>query len=613
MRPAICRAAISESPLRLRFDRHERFSKKLTTELYRLDREQRLQLAEMTCAIGFVIVLVMVPLSFMVGNPSWHPGKFAAIALGLFFFLVYVGVRFRKGEEFAVSLLSPVGNLLVWAIMFYNSGLTSYLAPLVVVPPILATYLSGYRSGLKIAWTSLALIAVMKFLDFAGLMPPPPEGRSSHPVLGPVVLALAVIIGIFLAYRFTTLARQKQQQLEREAEHHKETAENLQKVMLEVESSAKAKTDFLTTMSHELRTPMNGVIGYLDLLLQSELAPDQREQAEVIRKSSEGLLLILNDILDFSKLEEGQIQLDPKDFDLHELIQNVANLLRPLADAKGLILKVKVSDNLPKVVYADELRLRQILTNLLSNAIKFSTQGEVAIDAELGSAANDDLILTFSVSDQGPGIAPEHLPKLFKRFSQVDSSISRRFGGTGLGLAISQELCRLMGGEISVTSELNLGSVFQFRIKALTARGHLQAMPSSTAPAKVRPLRILVAEDNPVNQKLVVALLTKHRHSVALVENGQEVLSIANEEKFDLILMDVQMPIMDGLQATKKLRATGGLNQETPIIALTANVLTGDRAACLDAGMNDFLAKPVRLFELNSAISRWAPSHSRWQ
>jgi len=390
------------------------------------------------------------------------------------------------------------------------------------------------------------------------------------------------------------------------------------------EHANRMKSEFLATISHEIRTPINGVLGMLALLEDGDIAADQRHQAAMARRSAEGLLVLLDDILDFSKLEAGKVVVDAGDCDPAQIADAAVDLLRPQAEGKGLALSVHIGPSVPEAVLTDPTPLRQILFNLVGNAIKFTASGQVGVRAQRGAELPDGrFMLEFEVEDTGIGIAPEIIPTLFRHFTQADGSITRKHGGTGLGLAISKRLCELLGGGISVSSTPGKGSVFRFAIAAglgdASALRREQAAERAVAVASaLPPMRILVVDDNVVNQQVMCGLLARAGHSVVIADSGSAAIAAVNGAGsgvgsgvgsgagrlgFDVVLMDVQMPEMDGLTATRRIRALPAPLNAVPVIALTAHASNSSRGECLAAGMNGFVSKPVRLQPLLREIA----------
>lgn len=382
--------------------------------------------------------------------------------------------------------------------------------------------------------------------------------------------------------------------------------EELTRLSREAEAAERAMGAFLATMSHEMRTPMNGVMGLTGLLLDTPLTSEQHRYVQAVRSSADTLLAVVNDVLDYSKLEAGRIELEDIDFNLANCIASVTTLLESSAAAKRLTLTTTIAQGAPKRLIGDVSRLRQILFNLVGNAIKFTEKGSVTIEVGVTQRALDTVTLRFTVRDTGIGIPQGVQADLFTRFTQADRTIARKYGGTGLGLAICRQLCTLMGGVIGVESTLGQGSTFWFDLPFAPA-GEAETSRSVAAPATtVQPLRILVAEDNRTNQMVVTAALGRHGHKIDVVANGLEAVEAVQRVPYDVVLMDDQMPEMDGVDATKAIRALPSPVAQVPIIALTGNVSPEHRARYLAAGMTEHISRPIDFKLLQDVITRTA-------
>ena len=372
------------------------------------------------------------------------------------------------------------------------------------------------------------------------------------------------------------------------------------------EAANKAKSEFLANMSHEIRTPMNGVLLAAELATAESPTPVQREYLDTIRNSGESLLLLLNDLLDLSKIEAGKMSIHSSDFSIRKCLRECVKLLEPRARQKCLKLSVQIDQKLPEFASGDSLRLRQILLNLMGNAVKFTQRGSIAVTTEFLGVRNGHLACQFSVSDTGIGIPKEKHARIFDEFEQADASTTRRFGGTGLGLAISSKLVQLMGGQIWLESEVGSGTTFHFTASFLPASFQSSADGTKAcAPERYLEtgLRVLLAEDNEINQRLAIRMLEKAGHSVIAITNGRQAIETFSRESFDIILMDVHMPEVDGIEATRQIRALeAAASGHTPIIAMTASAMKEDREACLEAGMDAYLSKPIYAEELLATL-----------
>lgn len=413
------------------------------------------------------------------------------------------------------------------------------------------------------------------------------------PLFWPYLTVLPFMASGLFVHTVMTLV--KEARIKAFQEHQAHLIEELEAARDRADAANQAKSSFLGVISHELRTPMNGVLGAAQLLSATRLDATQREYVSIVRNSGDSLLALLNDILDMTKIEAGRMAFEVVDVDVSELHERVAGVASAQAKAKDLSFVPEFTGEVPAVVRGDPVRVGQILHNLLSNAVKFTERGEIRYTVHGERLADDRVRFRFSVSDTGPGIAPHDLQRLFEPFTQLDASSTRRFGGTGLGLTISRRLAEIMGGTIEVKSVFGEGSTFTFVVEA-EVREWARREAAEVLTAEVeggQALRVLVVEDHPVNRMIIEAWMSSAGHATASAENGQLALDAAAEQPFDLILMDVNMPVMDGLTATRRLRQAAGPNRDTPVVVLSASARAEDHEAGFAAGADAYLNKPI--------------------
>jgi signal transduction histidine kinase/DNA-binding NarL/FixJ family response regulator len=544
------------------------------------------------------VIAVTAGLSALGPRPGWTRLVISGIGVGLGVVAMhYVGM----------SALKVPGEII------YRPGLFSVSVLIALTAATVALWLAKTVTHVWHRAAAAAVMAVaicgMHYTAMAGteIIAAPVihnEAAVSKGLLAAIVtvcVASLILLGLVMAF----LDRRAANRAVAEAERLRQLNSELEAARAAAEAASEAKTRFLATMSHEIRTPMNGVLGMLEAAMREKIDPIVHDQIATARDSAKNLLQILNDILDLSKIEAGQMPIEKISFSLRQEIDNALSMFEPVARQNGLVFSREIDPGLPQWVVGDPTRFRQILTNIAGNAFKFTAAGSVSVSAHYSSSGGRSGLVRVCVKDTGIGMNEKARAKLFARFSQADASTTRRYGGTGLGLAICRELVTAMGGRIGVDSKPGQGSTFWFELPAEDGvePDWLKAQKKADV-APQRKLRILVAEDHPVNQKVLRALLAPTGHELTFVSDGVQAISAVEAGAFDVVLMDIHMPVMDGVAATRQIRSLPGDISGIPIIALTANAMAGDREHYLEAGMSDYVSKPVQLEDLLAALAR---------
>ncbi len=548
-----------------------------------------------TCFFSSALLLIASFNRFLATDTLPLFALFLCLVLLSLPYLIKYSKNYRK---YSISL--PVVALVAAPVLTYiRGGIGTSQAMLFIIIPILSFYFAGSKKGAVLSFIGLSQLFVFLYLDLSGHNYP-----SNNTLLKDNALIVhngITLISIFALISYITWHYEK---LSYESEMELIKSENRAKV------ANKTKDVFWANISHEIRTPLNGILGMTNLVLDSRINTEQRELLDIIKDSAENLNIILSDVIDYSKIETNELEIVKRPFNLQHCLEEVTQLFFHMAQEKNIKLTYSIDSDVPKGILTDENRLKQVLINLVANAIKFTDHGFVKIIVEK-SAKKDTL--SFFIEDSGIGIEQKKMERLFRPFSQIDDGRNRKYGGTGLGLVICKKILQLLGGDIKAESKMGSGSTFSFSLKAmqvqLATRHGTYESDVPTRLTKSLNLHVLIAEDNAVNRKLLISLLNKNHIYPDIATNGVEAFEMSKEKRYDLIFMDIQMPVMDGITATKNIityNKDQNISHRPVIIAVTANVLQEDRDRCFEAGMDDFMAKPINNNILVAVIERYS-------
>jgi len=554
------------------------------------DQPDTLRKASLIIGTNFVVVSFLIPYwayeSYHRG--PLHPGALANLICIAGLLLMVPMIRYTRSLVWT-SLIMPTLGIIALPLSMVDKGwiFADELMWFSLLPTV-ASFLAGPVIGL--VYTIAGVATIIAIAVYQHLHTQLPHNYTTQDLIHRTVSAISIV---FLAWVISAIYEVVRRAAQRRAEEAQRSTEEL----------SRARIRFLANMSHEIRTPMNGVLATAEILLDSPLNSEQKRYAETIRQSGSDLLVIINDILDFSKIAAGKMPLDSKPTDIRTMLNDLKQIFEPLAQKNGITLVIHIDAQIPSYFRGDPIRLRQVLMNLLGNAIKFTSTGTVTLTSRYEASKTADHTISFEVTDTGIGIAADDFEKIFKPYSQVDTSAKRRYGGSGLGLAISKALVESMGGSMWFESQLGQGSTFSFQIPC-----HATAPESPTPMPSLRQsfnYRVLVAEDNEVNLQVLTTLLQKLGMKPEVARNGQEVLDELERHSYDVIFMDCQMPLLDGFEATQRLRQKFP-NTKIKVIALTASTMPEDRQRCMQVGMDDFLPKPITRESLSRVLNNIA-------